>query len=80
MKGINFTCITQSIDTTTSSGKLTFHILGAVAEFERTLISERTKEGLKTAAMKGKFPGRPKGSKDSKPRNKSGYYLRHGKR
>lgn len=79
LKGINFTCITQSIDTTTSSGKLTFHILGAVAEFERTLISERTKEGLKTAALKGKFPGRPKGSKDTKVRNKSGYYLRHAK-
>jgi len=77
LKSINFTCITQSIDTTTSSGKLTFHILGAVAEFERTLISERTKEGLKTAAAKGRFPGRPKGSKDKGPRNRSGYYARY---
>jgi len=80
LKGINFTCITQSIDTTTSSGKLTFHILGAVAEFERTLISERTKEGLKTAAKKGRFPGRPKGSKDKGPRDRSGYYARYAKK
>jgi len=77
LKGINFICTTQNIDTTTPSGELVFHILGAIAQFERTLISERTKEGLKTAATKGNFPGRPKGSKDSKPRKKSGYYLRY---
>lgn len=76
LKNINFTCITQSIDTTTSSGKLTFHILGAVAEFERTLISERTKEGMKKALKEGRV-GRPTGSKDSHPRKKGGYYLRY---
>jgi len=78
-KGIDFVCITQNIDTTNSTGKLVFHILGAIAEFERELISERTKEGLKTAALKGRKPGRPKGSKDKGPRNKSGYYLRYAK-
>lgn len=80
IKGIDFICTTQNIDTTTPSGELVFHILGAIAQFERTLISERTKEGLKTAAKKGRFPGRPKGSKDSKPRNKAGYYARYNKK
>ena len=80
LKGIDFVCITQNIDTTNSPGKLVFHILGAIAEFERELISERTKEGLKTAALKGRKPGRPKGSKDGGPRNKSGYYARYAKK
>ena len=80
IKGIDFICTTQNIDTTTPSGELVFHILGAIAQFERTLISERTKEGLKTAAKKGRFPGRPKGSKDKGPRNRSGYYARYAKK
>ena len=46
-KGVNFIAITQNIDTTSASGKLQMQILGAFAEFERNLISERTKEGLK---------------------------------
>lgn len=75
-KGIDFICASQNIDTTTSGGKLTFHILGAVAEFERELISERTKAGMEKALKEGRV-GRPKGSKDSRPRKKSGYYLRH---
>jgi len=74
---IDFICITQQFDTTSSHGNLVFNLLGAVAEFERELISERTKEGLKTAATKGRKPGRPKGSKDSRPRRKSGYYMRY---
>ena len=78
-KDIDFICITQMIDTTSSSGKLQFHILGAVAEFERTLISERTKEGMKVALNEGRV-GRPKGRKDSKPREKRGYYLRYAKK
>jgi DNA invertase Pin-like site-specific DNA recombinase len=80
IKGIDFVCITQMIDTTTGSGRLQFHILGAVAEFERTLISERTKEGLNTAKAKGKVLGRPKGSKDKGPRSRSGYYARYSKK
>jgi len=79
LKGIDFVCTTQNIDTTTPSGELVFHILGAIAQFERTLISERTKEGLKTAALNGRHPGRPKGSKDKGPRKRSGYYLRYAK-
>jgi len=72
--GIDFICTTQNIDTTTSQGKLVFHIMGAMAEFESDLISERTKLGLKRSKKKG---GRPKGSKDSKPRKKGGYFLRY---
>ena len=67
---IDFVCVSQNIDTSTASGNFTFHILGAVAEFERTLISERTKEGLKNAKNVGKR------GKDKKPRRKSGYYMR----
>lgn len=71
---IDFVCVSQNIDTSTASGNFTFHILGAVAEFERTLISERTKEGLKNAKNVGKR------GKDKKPRRKSGYYMRWQKR
>ena len=78
LKGIDFVCTTQNIDTTTPSGELVFHILGAIAQFERTLISERTKEGMKQALKDGRV-GRPKGKKDSQPRRKSGYYMRYAK-
>ena len=71
---VDFSCVSQNIDTSTASGKFTFQILGAVAEFERTLISERTKEGLKNAKNVGKR------GKDKKQRRKSGYYLRHAKK
>ena len=71
---IDFVCVSQNIDTSTASGNFTFHILGAVAEFERTLISERTKEGLKNAKNVGKR------GKDKKPRRKSGYYMRWQKK
>lgn len=68
---INLICKTQDIDTTTPNGKLLFHIFGAVAEFERELISERTKLGLKNAKNVGKR------GKDKGQRKKGGYYLRH---
>lgn len=48
-----------SIDTTTSAGKLVFGIFASLAEFERELISERTKEGLKSARARGRKGGRP---------------------
>ena len=48
-KGIHFVAVTQNIDTITAAGRLQLHILGAFAEFERNLISERTKEGMKRA-------------------------------
>jgi len=50
----------EALDTTTPSGKLTFHIFGALAEFERQLIQERTQAGLRVARVRGRFGGRPK--------------------
>jgi len=60
LKGIGLKSIHESIDTTSSSGKLIFHIFGALAEFERNLIRERTHAGLKAARSRGKMGGRPK--------------------
>lgn len=73
-KNVDLIISSQNIDTKTASGKLLFHVIGAVAEFEAELISERTKMGLKTAKNVGKR------GKDKKPRRKSGYYLRHQKK
>jgi putative DNA-invertase from lambdoid prophage Rac len=75
-KGIGFISISDNLDFTTAAGKLQFQILSAFAEFERELIRERTIEGLHRAKMQGKQAGRPKGSKDSTKRRKSGYILR----
>jgi DNA invertase Pin-like site-specific DNA recombinase len=57
---IGFKSITESIDTTTSGGKLIFHIFGALAEFERDIIRERTNAGLEAARSRGKKGGRPR--------------------
>lgn len=78
-KGIQFISYMDNLDFRSSMGKLQFHILSAFAEFERDLISERTKEGLARARRKGKKLGRPKGSKDKKPRKRSRYVLRHAR-
>jgi len=78
-KGITFISLSDNIDLSTATGKLQFQILAAFAEFERSLIRERTLEGLARAKIQGKKLGRPKGSKDKKRRKKSGYYLRHAK-
>jgi DNA invertase Pin-like site-specific DNA recombinase len=59
-RGIGFKSLTENIDTTTSGGKLIFHIFGALAEFERNLIRERTQAGLTAARARGKKGGRPK--------------------
>jgi DNA invertase Pin-like site-specific DNA recombinase len=59
-RGIGFKSLTENIDTTTSGGKLIFHIFGALAEFERNLIRERTQAGLTAARTRGKKGGRPK--------------------
>ena len=58
--GVGFQSVTEAIDTTTSGGKLVFHIFAALAEFERTLIRERTRAGLKAARARGRQGGRPK--------------------
>jgi DNA invertase Pin-like site-specific DNA recombinase len=58
-RGIGFKSLTENIDTTTSGGKLIFHIFGALAEFERNLIRERTQAGLTAARARGKKGGRP---------------------
>jgi DNA invertase Pin-like site-specific DNA recombinase len=57
---IGFKSLTENIDTTTSGGKLIFHIFGALAEFERNLIRERTNAGLQAARARGRKGGRPK--------------------
>jgi DNA invertase Pin-like site-specific DNA recombinase len=59
-RNIGFKSLTESIDTTTSGGKLIFHIFGALAEFERDIIRERTNAGLTAARARGKKGGRPK--------------------
>ena len=56
----------ENIDTTTSVGKLVFHIFGALAEFERNLIRERTQAGLDSARARGRLGGRPKALDQSK--------------
>jgi DNA invertase Pin-like site-specific DNA recombinase len=59
-KGIEFKSLTEAIDTTTSGGKLVFHIFGALAEFEREIIRERTQAGLRAARARGRNGGRRK--------------------
>jgi DNA invertase Pin-like site-specific DNA recombinase len=57
---IGFRSLQEQIDTTTSGGKLVFHVFGALAEFERDLIRERTQAGLTAARVRGRLGGRPK--------------------
>ena len=56
---VGLSSLHEAIDTTTTSGKLTFHLFGALAEFERSLIRERTQAGLAAARSRGKKGGRP---------------------
>jgi len=78
-KKVAFVSLTEGFDTSTPQGELFFHIAGAFAQFERSLIQERINAGLKVAREAGKVLGRPKGSKDKKIRKKGGYYLRYSK-
>lgn len=57
-RGVGFRSLTESIDTTSPSGKLIFHIFGALAEFEHSLIRERTLAGLASARARGRIGGR----------------------
>lgn len=81
-KGIGFISLTDNLDFSSAAGRLQFQILSAFAEFERSLISQRTRDGL--ARVKAKNPekklGRPFGSKDGKQRKKSGYILREARK
>lgn len=65
-RGIGFRSLTESIDTTTSGGRLIFHLFGALAEFERDLIRERVQAGLKSARTRGRKGGRPPVSEETK--------------
>jgi DNA invertase Pin-like site-specific DNA recombinase len=59
-QGIAFKSLTERIDTGSATGKLVFHIFGALAEFERNLITERTIAGLSAARARGRLGGRPR--------------------
>jgi DNA invertase Pin-like site-specific DNA recombinase len=65
-RNIGFKTLSESLDTTTSGGKLIFHIFGALAEFERNLIRERTQAGLIAARARGRKGGRPPALDDKK--------------
>ena len=69
-KGAGFKSLTESMDTTTPGGKLVFHFFGALAEFERDIIQERTKAGLDAARARGRKGGRPPLAKDANKRKK----------
>jgi len=59
LKSIGFRSLTEALDTTTAQGRLVFHMFGALAEFERSLIRERTQAGLAAARRAGRTGGRP---------------------
>ena len=59
-RGVGFQSLNEAIDTTNANGRLIFHMMGALAEFERSLIAERTREGMKAAKRRGKHVGRPR--------------------
>lgn len=65
-RGVGFKSLTEQIDTTTPGGKLIFHVFGALAEFERELIRERTNAGLAAARARGIKGGRPRKLQDPK--------------
>ncbi len=58
-RGVGFRSLKEEINTTSAGGKLFFHIMGALAEFERDMIRERTKAGLASARARGRLGGRP---------------------
>lgn len=59
-RGVGLRSLTEAIDTTTAGGRLIFHVFGALAEFERAVIRERTRAGLDAARSRGKVGGRPR--------------------
>lgn len=73
-RGVGFKSLTEQIDTTTSGGKLIFHVFGALAEFERDLIMERTHAGLEAARARGRQGGRPRRLDEKKLKMLSALY------
>lgn len=67
-RGIHFASLTELIDTGTPTGMFTFHMIAALAEFERALISERTRAGVAAARERGKLLGRPRALDDAQMR------------
>ena len=59
-KGVHLVSLKESIDTSTSTGKLLFTLMSAIAQFERDVIADRTREGLNSARSRGRTGGRPK--------------------
>lgn len=58
-RGVALVSLEERIDTSSAAGELVFHVFGAIAQFERRLIAERTKDGLRAARAEGRKPGRP---------------------
>ena len=58
-RGVALVSIEERIDTSSAAGELVFHVFGAIAQFERRLIAERTRDGLRAARAEGRLPGRP---------------------
>ena len=77
-KGVSFHSLCEAINTNSSTGKLIFHIFGALSEFERNLILERTKAGIEAARARGRQGGRPK--KLDKAKRKLAIDLYEGKK
>lgn len=75
-RGVKIVSVMEGIDPTTTMGEFIAKVFIALAELERKLISERTKERLTALRNLGVTLGRPKGSKDKGKRKKSGYYNR----
>lgn len=76
-QGVALKSLHESIDTGTSTGKLVFHIFGALAEFERNLIIERTTAGLTAARSRGRIGGRPKKLNEAKQKMARQMYDAH---
>ena len=68
-RGIGFRSLRENLDTTTPGGKLVFHVFGALAEWERDVIRERTFAGLEAARARGQMGGRPRIMDENKVRN-----------
>ena len=64
-KGVHLVSLKESIDTSSSTGKLLFALMSAIAQFERDVIADRTKEGLRSARARGRTGGRPKANPDA---------------